>query len=160
MIVRSGIAIINAMMRVTARYLNAVDGIGFEGVDLLAHFHRADLGADAGADAPSHEEPGGQRARLADERNREAGWNHRLGTEALERGACMHRQHDADREAGGENQRRGAVPELKEMPEDFARLVGRTNGLDDGAPPKRGDRADEFKEAENTGTDTVDNRYV
>jgi hypothetical protein len=46
------------------------------------------------------------------------------------------------------------------MPEDFARLVGRTNGFDDSTPPKRGNRAYEFKEAENTGTDTVDNRYV
>ena len=72
----------------------------------------------------------------------------------------MHRQHDANRETRGENQRRGAVPELKEMPEDFARLVGRTNGLDDGTSSKRGDRADEFKETENTGTDAVDNRYI
>ena len=70
----------------------------------------------------------------------------------------MHRQHDADREARRENQRCGAVPELKEMPEDFARLVRRTDGLDDGAPAKRGDRADEFKEAENTGADAVDER--
>ena len=70
----------------------------------------------------------------------------------------MHRQHDADREAGGEDQRRGAVPELKEMPEDLARLIGRTNGFDDGARAKRGNRPDEFKEPEDTGTDTVDHR--
>ena len=92
--------------------LERVDRGGFERVDLLAHLHRADLGADAGADAPGHEEPRDQRSRLADERDRQAGGNHRLGAEALERGARVHRQHDADREARREDQRRGAVPEL------------------------------------------------
>ena len=58
-----------------------------------------------------------------------------------------------------ENQRRGAVPELKEMPEDFVRLVRRADGLNDGAPAKYGDRADECKEAENTGAGAVDERY-
>ena len=70
----------------------------------------------------------------------------------------MHRQHDADGEASGENQWSGAVSELKEVPENFARLVGGTNGLDNGAPAKRGERPYELKEAENAGTDAVDDR--
>jgi hypothetical protein len=72
----------------------------------------------------------------------------------------MHRQHDADGEAGGEDQRRGAVPELKDVPKDFARLIGRSNGLDHGAPAECGERPYELKEAENAGTDAVDHRHV
>jgi hypothetical protein len=72
----------------------------------------------------------------------------------------MHRQYDPDRETCRENQGRGTVPKLKEMPEDFSRLIRRANGLDDGAPPERGDRTDEFKKAENAGTDTIHNRCV
>jgi hypothetical protein len=112
-----------------------------------------------GADAPRDEESGGQRAGLADERDGEAGGNHRLRAEALERRACMHGQHNANRKARRENQRYGPVSELKEMPEDFVRLVRRTDGLDAGSPAKCGDRANEGEEAENTGAGAFDERY-
>ena len=38
------------------------------------------------------------------------------------------------------------------------RLVRRTDGLDEGSPAKRGDGADERKEAENTTAGAVDDR--
>ncbi len=158
MIVSSGITIISAMIRVTARYLNASTALASSASICSRHLHRADLGADAGADASRHEESSGQRTCFADERDREPRGNHRLGAEALERGACVHRQHDADREARRENQRRGAVSELKDVPEDFARLVGRTRGFDDGATAERGDRADEFEQADRSGAGAIDER--
>ena len=72
----------------------------------------------------------------------------------------MHGQHDADGEAGGEDQWRGAVSELKEVAENFARLVGGSNGLDNGAPAKCGERPYELKQTKNAGTDAVDHRRV
>ena len=80
--------------------LERVDGRGLERVDLLGHPHRAELGADARADAARHEQTRGERAGLADQRDGEAGRDHRLGAEPLERRARVHRQHDANGEAG------------------------------------------------------------
>ena len=57
------------------------------------------------------------------------------------RHAFFFKRH-ANREAARENQRRRAVPELIDMPEDLTRLVGRAKGVDDGATAKRRDRAD------------------
>jgi hypothetical protein len=125
--------------------LERVDGIGFERVDLLGHLHRADLGANTGANAPSHEEAGYEGAGFANERNSKGGGNHYLGAEALERGACVHREHNADRDARREDERRGAVPELIRMPEDFAQFIGRTSSFDDGVRAKRGDCAGKFQ---------------
>ena len=48
---------------------------------------------------PETSSAGRERSGFADQRDREAGGNHRFGAEALERGARVHRQHDADREA-------------------------------------------------------------
>ena len=53
----------------------------------------------------------------------------------LERGACVHRQHDTDREARRDDQRRGTVSELKDMPEEFAGLYGGRAASTTARPP-------------------------
>jgi hypothetical protein len=72
----------------------------------------------------------------------------------------VHRQHDADRQAGNQNQRCGTVAELKDMAQDFARLVRGTDSFEEGPPAKRGDRADDFQDADSTGADPVDQRQL
>src|SRR5687767_2832395 len=72
----------------------------------------------------------------------------------------MHRQDNADREAGGENQRCGAVTELKYVRDDFAPFVWRADRLDDGTPAKRCKGADEFEHREDAGAGTVDERKL
>jgi hypothetical protein len=54
------------------------------------------LGADAGAHAAATSSAGDQRVRFANQPNGEPGRNHRFGTETLERGARVHRQHHPD----------------------------------------------------------------
>ena len=82
---------------------------------------------------PDSSKPGGQRTGFADQRHRQAGRNHRFGAEPLERGARVHREHDADRQAGDGNQRRGPEPELVELPDGLADLERRGKELR--APP-------------------------
>ena len=106
-----------------------VDGRGFERVDLLGDPHRAELGADAGADPAGQQQARRQRPRLAHERNRQAGRDHRFGAEALERRARMHRQHDADRHAGDRDQRRRSQSELIDLAHGFAKLERRDEDL-------------------------------
>ena len=136
--------------------LEGVHRVRLQRVDLLGDLHRADLGADAGADAARDEQAGGQRAGLADQRNRQAGRDHCLGAKALERRARVHRQHDADRQARGQDQRCGAKAELVEVAGDLAGFVGRTTRFDEGPRAERGERTDEFEEADDAGADPVD----
>jgi hypothetical protein len=63
----------------------------------------------------------------------------------------MHRQDDADREPSGQDQRCGAVAELKYMREDFAPFIRRTDRLDDRPPAKRSEGAGEFEQREEAG---------
>ncbi len=105
MIVSSGIAIISAMMRVTARYLNASTALASSASICSDHFHRAQFGADAGANPAGDEQRGGERSGFANHRNRQPGRNHRLGAEPFERRSCVHRQHDADRQPGRADER-------------------------------------------------------
>ena len=62
---------------------------------------------------------------LAHERDGQARRDHRLGAEALERRARVHREHDADRHAGDGDERRRSQPELEELADGFAELEGR-----------------------------------
>ena len=64
-----------------------------------------------------------------DQRDGQAGRNHRLGAEPLERRAGVHRQHDADRQAGDGDQRRRPHAELVELADGFAELERREEQL-------------------------------
>ena len=102
-----------------------VDGGRFERVDLLGDAHRAELGADARADPARQQQRRRQRAGFADERDREARGNHRLGAEALERRAGVHREHDADRHPRHGDERRRPEPELVDLADGFAEFERR-----------------------------------
>ena len=133
MIVSSGIAIISAMMRVTARYLKASTALA-SSASICSVTFIAPISAPMPAPTrPDTSSPAVERPGFANERDREPGRNHRLGAKPLERCAGVHRQHDADRESGGENQRRRAIAELVDVPDDFPQLVGRARRFDDGA---------------------------
>ena len=106
-----------------------VDRGRLERVDLLGDPHRAELGADAGADAARQQQAAGQRPGLAHQRDRQAGRDHRLGAEALERRARVHREHDADRDARDGDERRRAQAELVELAEGLAEFEGRDEEL-------------------------------
>ena len=70
----------------------------------------------------------------------------RVGAEAFERSACVHRQDNSDCETRRENQRRRAVAELIDVPQDLARLIGRASSLDCRTTAKRGNRPEQFEE--------------
>ncbi len=42
------------------------------------------------------------------------------------------------------------------MPENFAQFIGRTRSFDDGVRAKRGDRAGQFKDAERSRANAID----
>ena len=128
-VVRIGSAMMQAIDAGDDEVAEGVDGRRLERVDLLGHAHRAELGADAGADAARQEQAGGQRPRLPHQRNRQARRDHRFGAEALERRARVHRQHDADREAGDGDERRRAQAELVDLADGFAEFEGRDEDL-------------------------------
>ena len=54
--------------------------------------------------------------------------NHRLGAEPLERGPGVHREDDADGDAGHGDERRGPEAELVGLADGFAQLEGREKG--------------------------------
>ena len=122
-VVRIGRAMMQARDAGDDQIPERVDGRGLERVDLLGDPHRAELGADAGADrGPRASSPARQRPGLAHQRDGEPGRDHRLGAEPLERGPRVHRQHDADRHPGDGDQRRGAQPQLEQLPDGLAEL--------------------------------------
>jgi hypothetical protein len=106
MVVSSGIAMMHARMRVTARNLN-------------------DLGADPRSHPAGNEKAGDQRSRLANQRNRQPRGNHRFGAETLERGARMHRQHNADGEARQCDERHRSPTDFEDVAGDFLELIRR-----------------------------------
>jgi hypothetical protein len=67
----------------------------------------------------------------------------------------VHRQDDADGEACGKDQRRGAVSELMEVPEELAPFLRRTHGADEGARAKGGDRSNQRKAVQHARAETV-----
>jgi hypothetical protein len=139
-------AIISALIRVTARYLKASTAFA-SSVDLFGDAHRAKLGADPSTHASRYEKPRSERPCFANQGDGEARRDQRFGAEPLERRARVHRQDDADCEAGRENQRRGSRAELIDMTRDFAGLVGRAEGFDAGASPECGQSADELEQS-------------
>ena len=121
-VVRSGSAI---DARDDARHdevAEGVDGGRFERVDLLGHAHRAELGADPGADPARQQKPGRKRPGLAHQGDRQPGRNHRFGAEPLERGAGVHREHHADGHARYGDQRRRAQAELIDLSDGLPEL--------------------------------------
>jgi hypothetical protein len=58
----------------------------------------------------------------------------------------VHREHDADGEPSGDDKRRRTVAELIELADDLTPLVGRTEGLDDGAAAEGSERARELEQ--------------
>ena len=124
-VVRIGSAMTHAIDARDDEIPEGIDGRRLERVDLLGDAHRAELRADAGADPARQEQRRRQRTGLADERDRQAGRNHRLGAESLERRARVHRQHDADRHARHRDERRRPEPELVDLADGFAELEGR-----------------------------------
>ena len=133
-----------------------IDGVRLEGVDLFGDAHRPQFRADTGADATGHQQPGRERSRLADERNRETGRNHCLRPEPLERRARVHRQHDPDREARGRNQRCRTETELEQMPKDLAAFVWWGERLDERAASEDRERPDRRQQADGAGADAID----
>jgi hypothetical protein len=133
--------------------LERVHRDGFERVDLFGHAHRGELGANPGTHSSRHEERRDERARLTDEGERQSGRNHRLGSEALEGGARVHREHDADREPRGREERHRPPADVANLTSDFTKLVRRAHrftqrarteqrDVTDGAQPAEQERAD------------------
>ena len=109
--------------------LERVHGDGFQGVDLLGHLHRPQLGPDPRAHPARDEEADHEGAGLAHEGQGEGGGNQRLGPEALERGAGVHGEDDAHREAGGGDEGHREPADLVELARRLPQLERRPEGL-------------------------------
>ena len=124
--------------------LERIDRHRLEGVDLLGHLHRPELGPDPGPDPTRDEQPDDERSGLPHQREGQRGRNEGLRPEPLERRPRVHRHHDADRVAGRRDQRQRApadlvdlpqrLPELERRPEHLAQ---RAPGEDHAVPPTR-----------------------
>ena len=136
--------------------LEGIDGNGLERVDLFGHLHRAELGADARADAAGHEQCGHQRAGFPNQGDGETRGNHRFGAEALERRARVHRQHDANRKARGGDQRRGPPADLEDVAQDLAKLVGRQQRLTKCSQAEERNLAYQRQRPEDGGADSLE----
>ena len=117
MVVRIGSAMMQATTRVTTRYLKASTADA-SSASICSVTRIAPSSAPMPAPMrPDSSSAGGQRTGLAHQRDRQPGRDHRLGAEALERRARVHREHDADGDAGHGDERRRTEAELVELAE-------------------------------------------
>ena len=118
-----------------------IDGRRFERIDLLGHLHRAQLGADARANATGQQKAGVRGPVSRTSAMREPGRNERLCAKSRQRRARVHRQHDADRKAAGRNQRHGPAAQLEQLTNGLSKLVGRPECFRDHASREPGEFA-------------------
>ena len=80
----------------------------------------ADLGANAGSDAARNEQRCDQGTGLADHCYREPRRDQSLGAEARQRGAGVHRHHNAHGKSGQADERAGVEADLLDLARRFA----------------------------------------
>lgn len=136
--------------------LEGIDGDRFERIDLLGDFHRAKLSADPRTDAAGDEQARGKRSSLANQGNRQSSGDHRLGAKTLERCPGMHRQHDANREAGKRNQRKRTPAHLKYLAPGFLEFVRRKEDRVECAAAEQRHVANPRKQIENEGSEAFE----
>jgi hypothetical protein len=72
----------------------------------------------------------------------------------------MHRQDDANREAGHRDERSGTKAELQQVPEDFVSVVGRPECLDQRAAGEDRQLADEYQQPDHRRAYAIDERNL
>jgi hypothetical protein len=93
-----------------------------------------ELGADAGADTAGQQQRRHQRAGLLDHGDGQRLGDERLGAEALQRGAGVHRHHHADSQPGQPDQRRGAQAQRADLRNDLGDSKGEPEGVSQRTP--------------------------
>ena len=155
MAVRTGIITTTATTRGTTRRRDGRDRHRAQGVDLLGHGHRADLGGDARSHAAAHHERRQDRPELADERQRDDAADEHLAAERLEGVGRLEGEHHAGEEGRDPGDRDGLDAELVHLPHDLGPVEGPREAVEDRLADELGQPAEVIDDGRALAAETV-----